>query len=112
MESCEVKKHLKPLGEPLPTLEESDIDTDEDSLCGSPTFGSGGCKVVECDMWKDHPSWQLDFELEAKHSTRPSLPEETTEEASQDLGCSANGSSQRLQGHYLCSLKKQIPPGV
>ena len=42
------------LQEPLPALEDSDINTDDkNSLSGSPTFEYGG-DIVEHDMWSDH----------------------------------------------------------
>jgi hypothetical protein len=65
VESREVKKRLEHSREPLPALEESDVDTDDESLSGEPVFDPGGEDVMpECDMYADHPSRKLDFEDE------------------------------------------------
>jgi hypothetical protein len=100
VESREVKKHLECSQEPLPDLEESNVDSDDDdSLSGSPTFESGG-EVVKRDIWGDHPAKQLDFEPVVDPSQPPLCPEETTEgaPAEPELGRSMNGKSHWLQG--------------
>ena len=111
----EVKKRLERSREPLPALEESDFDSDdEDSLSGSSNFESGG-EVVKHDMWDDHPAKQLDVEPVVEPLQPPPSSEEAIARtpAEQELGRSVNGKSRRLQGRYLCSQgDTQMPSGV
>ena len=115
VESREVKKRLERSREPLPALEESDVDSDdEDSLSGSSNFESGG-EVVKHDMWDDHPAKQLDFEPVVEPLQPPPSSEEAIARtpAEQELGRSVNGKSRRLRGRYLCSQgDTQMPSGV
>jgi hypothetical protein len=52
LETKEVKHRLERAKEPLPDLEESDVDSDGDSLSLEPVIESGG---DERDFWSDHP---------------------------------------------------------
>jgi hypothetical protein len=116
VESREVKRRLERSRESVPALEESDVDTDDESLSGDPVFDPGGEDVMpERDMYADHPGRKLDFEDEVDTPEGASPPLQATEEALEEspLGRSVDGRSRRIRKRYLCSMgEKQIPPAV
>lgn len=112
--------HLECSNSPLPDLEESDIDSYNDSV-PDPGFESGRDDIYK-DFWSNHPSCQLDFDPEQSTIidpvSPPMKPPDVTiaqEEASdsQILGCSVDSKSLTLQNKYYCSIGEcQVLPGV
>ena len=61
-------------------------------MSGSLDFESGEDRVIERDMWADHPARQLDFVPKINSPEEAQAPEEALNSAN-DLGHSADGKS-------------------